>query len=82
MVQSNSATITESLKINSNNLLGFYDAKSLGRVFTIIFLSKYSNYIITRILGIQVENINNTAHNFRCCTQNFAQNSKRPSGLY
>jgi len=63
MVQSNGATITESLKINSNNLLGFYDAKSLGRVFTIIFLSKYSNYIITRILGIQVENINNTAHN-------------------
>jgi hypothetical protein len=63
MVQSNGATITESLKINSNNLLGFYEAKSLGRVFTIIFLSKYSNYIITRILGIQVENINNTAHN-------------------
>jgi len=63
MVQSNGATITESLKIKSNNLLGFYEAKSLGSVFTIIFLSKYSNYIITRILGIQVENINNTAHN-------------------
>jgi hypothetical protein len=63
MVQSNGATITESLKINSNNLLGFYEAKSLGRVFTIIFLSKYNDYLITRILEIQVENINNTAHN-------------------
>ena len=33
MVQSNGATITESLKINSNNLLGFYEAKSLGPNF-------------------------------------------------
>jgi hypothetical protein len=37
MVQSNGATITESLKINSNNLLGFYDAKALD-----VFLQLFS----------------------------------------